>query len=252
MASGYRWVMQTPDAAMPSRGRGRPRKGAGTAPLTRESIAEAAMEIAADRGFEALTMRSLASRLGITVRPLYDHVDGRQDVIDLVAARMMSLQPDCDLDVDDWQGSVRTLYVQARRAYRAMGRAVLFPLDETVTPVEVPVRRILRPERMLAFLTAIGLTLEDALAWRAQFLSDMLGFVLLIDHGYDRADPETRRTMHHPVPAGWLDAHPDEHAPLAREATRLPGRTSDDLFERFIDRAIAAVIAFRSHDADEG
>jgi AcrR family transcriptional regulator len=65
------------------------------------------VEIAADRGFAALTMRTLAAHLGITVRPLYNHVHGRQDVVDLVAARLMSLQPAYDLDADQWQDSVR-------------------------------------------------------------------------------------------------------------------------------------------------
>jgi AcrR family transcriptional regulator len=203
------------------------------------------VEIAADRGFAALTMRTLAAHLGITVRPLYNHVHGRQDVVDLVAARLMSLQPAYDLDADQWQDSVRRLYAHARQAYRVMGRAILFPLDETVTPVELPIERILQPERLLTFLTAVGLTLEDALAWRAEFLSDMLGFVLLVDHRYDRAAPEVRSELHHPVPRRWLEAHPAVDAPLARAATTLTEYTSDDLFDRFTDRAITTIAALR-------
>lgn len=231
----------------PGRGRGRPRTGSTTAPLTRQSITDAALEIASDRGFGALTMRTLAEHLGVTVRPLYNHVHGRQDVIDLVAARLMQLQPDYDLDPAHWEDGVRHLYAQARQAYRVMGRAVLFPLDETVTPVELPIERVLQPERMLTFLAAIGLALEDALAWRAQFLSDMLGFTLLIDYRFDHASPEERRTSHHPVPEAWLAAHPAENAPLARAATRITDYTTDDLFDRFTTRAIATITALRSN-----
>jgi hypothetical protein len=97
----------------------------------------------------------------------------------------------------------------------------------------------------LTFLTAVGLTLEDALAWRAEFLSDMLGFVLLVDHRYDRAAPEVRSELHHPVPRRWLEAHPAVDAPLARAATTLTEYTSDDLFDRFTDRAITTIAALR-------
>lgn len=236
-------------ASQARRGRGRPRIGADTTPLTRERIAQVALELAADRGFPALTMRSLAERLGITVRPLYNHVTGRQDVVDLVAARMMDSMPERRLDPFDWQGSIRNLYSEARDAYRTMGRALLFALDETVTPVEVPIPRILLPERMLAFLTEVGLDLEDALVWRTQFLTDLLGFALLIDYPYDRSDPDERHALRDPVPRAWLDAHPEAPAPLARRATRLPEWHSEDLFDHYVERAIHTAATMRKRTA---
>lgn len=224
---------------------GRPRLDSGLPPVTRESIAEAALALAADDGFPALTMRNLAERLGVTVRALYNHVADRQEVINLVAARMTELHPQRALDAEDWEASVRALYRDTRAAYRTMGRALLFSLDETITPIEVPVHRVLLPERLLAFLTDIGLTLADALTWRAQFLGDTFSFALLIDHRYDRAGADERRTMQEPVPRPWLDAHVEIDAPHSRQATKLPTVASDDLFERMIDRAILTVTAMR-------
>lgn len=225
---------------------GRPRLGDGLPPLTRESIAEAGLAFAADHGFPALTMRSLAERLGVTVRALYNHIEGRQQVIDLISARMMELHPERPLDPVDWEASIRMLYRDARAAYRTMGRALLFALDETVTPVEVPARRILLPEQLLAFLIDIGLSLPDALIWRAQFLGDVFSFSLLIDHRYDRTDADGRRAMQDPVPRPWLDAHPEIDAPHSRHAAELPDASSDDLFEHMIDRAILTITAMAS------
>ncbi len=231
---------QAADRSAP-RPRGRPRRDADRPPLTRELIARTALEQAAEHGFPALTMRSLAAALGVTVRALYNHVADRQDVIDLVAARIMELHPDTPLDPGDPRGSVRALYRDGRAVYRTLGRALLFSLDETVTPAELHPERILRTERLLAFLTGTGLALEDALAWRGQFLLDLFGHALLIDYTYDRADARIRRAMQDPVPRPWLDAHPDLPAPLARRATTLPALTGDDLFEHMIDRALTTL-----------
>lgn len=223
------------------RRRGRPRADQGRAPLTRDIIAETALAIAADNGFSALTMRALSERLGVTVRALYHHVEDRQDVVNLVAERMIALHDERDLDPAAWRESVRTLYDDARTTYRRMGRAVLFALDERVTTGAVPAERVLLPERVLVFLTRIGLPLEDALVWHTQFLIDVSGFALMIDHRYDRGDDDTRDSMQDPVPAAWLAAHPDVDAPLARAATALPRETSDALFERMVERAILTI-----------
>lgn len=188
-----------------------------------------------------MTMRSLAERLEVTVRALYNHVDDRQHVVDLVAHRMMDALPAVDFDGDDWRASVVLLYRRAREAYRLMGRTVLVALDETVTPMELHPNRILAPERELAFLVGLGLSLEQALMWRTQFLIDIFGWVMLIDYRYDRVPADQRRTLQDPVPREWLEAHPDIDAPLARSATRLPTLSREDAFDAMIDRAIGVI-----------
>ncbi|MFT3660247.1 MAG: TetR family transcriptional regulator [Gordonia sp. (in: high G+C Gram-positive bacteria)] len=127
------------------RKRGRPARSADRAPLTKESIAEAGLRIAGDEGFPQLTMRRLAAELDVTVRALYNVVADRQEVVDLTAARMVENLPDHDYDARDWRRSVRRMYREARAAYRAFPRATLVSLDETITPTEVPERRILSP-----------------------------------------------------------------------------------------------------------
>jgi AcrR family transcriptional regulator len=52
--------------------------------ITRQAIADAAMSLVATRGIEALSMRTLASTLGIKAPSLYEHVKNRDEVIALV------------------------------------------------------------------------------------------------------------------------------------------------------------------------
>ncbi|NNG96144.1 TetR family transcriptional regulator [Gordonia araii NBRC 100433] len=176
----------------------------------------------------------------MTVRALYNVVADRQEVVDLVAARMIEAMPVHDYAIDDWQDSVRKMYREARAVYRAMPRATLISLDETITPTEVPVKRMLEPERQLAFLVDLGLSVEDAMTVRGAFLVEVFGFVLLIDYRFDRSDEMTRQMMSEPVPLAWLDTKPEVEAPLARAAAALRG-TPDDLFDALIERAIRTI-----------
>ncbi|MFI0356916.1 TetR/AcrR family transcriptional regulator [Actinomadura sp. 9N407] len=59
----------------------RPRRG--TPPLTRDRIVEAAVAFLDEEGYERLTMRRLAERLGTGSTTLYWHVKTKDDVLDL-------------------------------------------------------------------------------------------------------------------------------------------------------------------------
>ncbi|MFE2292533.1 TetR/AcrR family transcriptional regulator [Streptomyces sp. NPDC059452] len=223
----------------------RPRRGRPPAaerpPLDRDGIARAALRIAGEEGFGALTMRRLAEELRVTPRALYNCVKDRQEVVDLTARLMMERLPRHVYDVDDWRSTIREVYRAAREQYRAIPRAALISLDEQVTPAEVHPDRLLHPEEMLAFLCAIGLGLEDAVHVRARLLLDVFAFTLLIDYRYDRSGEDVRALMQQPVPAPWLAAHPGLDVPHARAAAELPTLSSDAYFERFVDDAITLI-----------
>ena len=51
-------------------------------PLSRERIVATAVELLDDQGFDGLTMRRLADRLGSGVMSLYWHVDNKEEVFD--------------------------------------------------------------------------------------------------------------------------------------------------------------------------
>jgi AcrR family transcriptional regulator len=58
--------------------------------INREAIASAAMEIVQQAGVDALSMRTLATALGIKAPSLYDHVKNRDEVLALVQSAGLS------------------------------------------------------------------------------------------------------------------------------------------------------------------
>ncbi len=56
--------------------------------LSRDAIVAAAVAVLDERGLDGLTMRAVADRLGAGAMSLYRHVAGREELLDLVAARL--------------------------------------------------------------------------------------------------------------------------------------------------------------------
>jgi AcrR family transcriptional regulator len=55
--------------------------------VRRRDIAEAAASLLAENGRDSLTMREVASRLGVRAPSLYKHVSGKDEIEELVAER---------------------------------------------------------------------------------------------------------------------------------------------------------------------
>ena len=201
------------------RRRGRPARGDGPE-VSRDALAERALQIAGAEGFAAVTMHRLAREIGVTPRALYNYVRDRQDVIDAAAARMVQELPEQRFDADNWRPSIREAYARAREAYRRYPRALLISLDETITPAGVDRKRVVAPEEMLRFFVEIGLSLEQAVTMRG--------------------------AMAQPVPEAWLAVHPDVDAALSREYATRPPRSSEEMFDAFVETRIAAIEAMLS------
>lgn len=65
--------------------RGRPRKTEG--PETRERLLSAALELFADKGFAATSVREIADAVGIRDSAIYAHFDGKQALLDTLMAQ---------------------------------------------------------------------------------------------------------------------------------------------------------------------
>ena len=85
------------------------------APLTRERVLIAAIALADQGGFESLTMRKLATGLGIEAMSLYNHVANKDDLldgmVDLVFAEIELPSTD-----DDWKAAMRKRALSTREA----------------------------------------------------------------------------------------------------------------------------------------
>lgn len=93
----------------------RPEPGARRPRYTREQIAETALAIADAEGFEAVSMRRVASQLGAGTMTLYHYVRNKDELIALVDDALMAelLVPDDELP-SDWREALRTI---ARRTH---------------------------------------------------------------------------------------------------------------------------------------
>ena len=69
--------------------------------LTREAIVESALHVVEQGGLEALSMRGVARRLGVTPMALYNHVHDKADLVDAVAvATVEGLQESGAVDAE--------------------------------------------------------------------------------------------------------------------------------------------------------
>jgi AcrR family transcriptional regulator len=74
------------------------------------------MDLADEHGIESLTMRGLGRRLGVEAASLYNHVSGKDDVLDGMVEQVVS---QIDLPGDDagWKEAMRRRAVSARAVF---------------------------------------------------------------------------------------------------------------------------------------
>jgi AcrR family transcriptional regulator len=99
---------------------GRPEPGERKPAHTRERIAAAALKIADEEGFEAVTMRRVATELGAGTMTLYHYVKNKRELAALMDDAVMGqlLVPDDEL-ADDWREGLAQI---ARRTYASFMR----------------------------------------------------------------------------------------------------------------------------------
>ena len=84
-------------------------------PLSRERVLAAAVDLADREGIEALSMRRLGQELGVEAMSLYNHVGGKEDLLDgMVDIAVGEVDLDAS-DADDWKGAARSRILAARR-----------------------------------------------------------------------------------------------------------------------------------------
>jgi AcrR family transcriptional regulator len=89
-------------------------------PLTRERVLRAAVELADERGIEALTMRNLGQQLGVEAMSLYNHVNNKEDVldgvVDVVVAEVVAAVSELEPPASpaEWKAAMRRRILTAR------------------------------------------------------------------------------------------------------------------------------------------
>ena len=106
-------------------------------PLNRDRVLAAAVEIADERGVGAVTMREVASRLGVEAMSLYNHVANKDDILDGMVDLVVE-QFDLPDDVDDWREAMRRRAVSAHEVFgRHPWAPALFDSRESSGPARL-------------------------------------------------------------------------------------------------------------------
>ncbi len=85
-------------------------------PLNRDRVVAAAIELADEGGLDAITMRTLGDRLGVKAASLYNHVSGKEDVLEGMTD-WATAQIDTSADDGDWRAAMRRRAVSARACF---------------------------------------------------------------------------------------------------------------------------------------
>jgi AcrR family transcriptional regulator len=96
----------------------RPEPGARRAGYTREQLARTALAIADAEGFEAVSMRRVASELGAGTMTLYHYVRNKDELVELMGDEMMGelLVPDDEMP-SDWREALTAIARRSRGAW---------------------------------------------------------------------------------------------------------------------------------------
>jgi len=136
------------------------------APITADRITDAALEVVATEGYDALTMRSVAGLLDTGPASLYAHVVNKADIDELLIGRLCDQvvlpQPDPAAwreQILDVCGQIRDQYLK----YPGVSRAALAMASTNLDVLRVN-------EGMLAILLAGGIDPQTA-AWAIDALS---------------------------------------------------------------------------------
>lgn len=137
-------------------------------PLTRQLLFERALAIVDAEGLDALTMRRLAAEVGVQAPSLYNHVSGKDDLVD-GALRVMraEFRPPSPAP-DDWKALLAAIFTEYRRVLASHPN--MMPLAGRRLPGE--------SDSGLVYLTSLGFSIDDAVEIWQSLLALTVGFTL--------------------------------------------------------------------------
>jgi AcrR family transcriptional regulator len=102
------------------------------APLTRDRVVRAALELADEGGTEALTMQRIGRRLGVEAMSLYRHVRNKDDILDGIVDLVFA-EIEQPADRSNWRTVLRAQAISTRAALRRHPWAISL-MESRLTP----------------------------------------------------------------------------------------------------------------------
>jgi AcrR family transcriptional regulator len=159
-----RHLQLSSDASTPVKRRGP--SGGRKKPITVEAIIDTAFGIVASEGYEALTMRRVATALETGPASLYAHVVNKDDLDELLLGRLYAQIELPEPDPGSWREQITSVYAQMRDQYArypGISRAAL-----AIMPTNLETMRV--NEGLFAIVLAGGLDPQTA-AWAIDALT---------------------------------------------------------------------------------
>jgi AcrR family transcriptional regulator len=182
--------------------------------LTAQRIATVAVGVADADGLDAITMRRLATELGVAPMAAYRHVAGKDDVLELMVDLIYG---EVELPEDaDWPATMRAL----ARDLRAM--VLRHPWLTQVTVPELTPNRMALAERALAVLRSADLDADTSMS--------IFRTVVAYVHGAASTEIGLRRLMED---RGWIDGT-ETRTGLAAQMAWLLNTGRYPSFERYV------------------
>ena len=156
-------------------------------PLNRRRIADAALALIDEEGFDALTVRSLGARLGVQSPSLYNHVSGKDEILAAVTALLGERIDLTTLDEPDLATALTGLARSYRAAFRGHPEVTALLARRPVTSP----RAMDLYERLLTRLDDAGLAPHQAIEVVGSLETVVLGSVVLtFTAGLQGVDPD--------------------------------------------------------------
>ncbi len=145
------------------------------APLTRERIVRAALEIMDEEGLDAVTMRRIGRALGVEAMSLYNHVDDKDDILAAICDEVLAefRVP----DEEDWGEAAREAGREYRRLLLAHPRVITLMTERKGPFTNADSLRAY--EFALDLFRTAGLSEPDAVMAFHAFGGYILGFVTM-------------------------------------------------------------------------
>lgn len=206
-------------------------------PLNRERVVTAAVAVADRDGLAGLTMRSLATELGLKPMSVYHYFDGKEQILDAIVDRVFS-EIEVPLDLADWREAIRRHAHSARQTLNRHPWA-LPVLESRANPGPETLRRhdavlgVFRRGGFTVAQTAHAIAVVDAYVYGFALQEASLPF----ESADQIADMAASMTAAFPV-----DAYP-YLAELAVEHVMLPGYSYASEFDFGLELIIDGLAA---------
>ena len=200
------------------------------APITVDRITDAALSIVAARGYDALTMRSVATELGTGPASLYAHVVNKADLDELIISRLCSEIVLPDVAPGLWREQITDVCAQLRDQY------LTYPgISRAALAMDVSDLEILRiNEGMFAILIAAGIAPQVA-AWTIDALFLYVGAYTLdiaaARQGSDQDDWRHSTTDRAALISRFTALPTDRFPHISDHATELVSGTEHERFD---------------------